>query len=134
MSCQDFLMTTWEREVESERKKKPQITRQCTFWQWDIIFFSKHTIWVRQVQRVLTLCEFHYCNFSKRSITLPYANLCLVLWATYYISAVFWLFLANANFGYWDFFSRIKSRIRQEHSVVVSCKHFPKLTKKYWCR
>ena len=33
------------------------------------------------VQRVLALCEFHYCDFSKKSINLPYANLCLMLWA-----------------------------------------------------
>ena len=36
------------------------------------------------IQRVLTLCEFHYCefhycDFSKKSINLPYANLCLML-------------------------------------------------------
>ena len=31
------------------------------------------------LQRVLALCEYHYCGFSKKSINLPYANLCLML-------------------------------------------------------
>ena len=38
------------------------------------------------VQGILALCEFHYCNFSKNSINLPYANFGLF----YFISAIFW--------------------------------------------
>ena len=62
------------------------------------------------IQRVLALCEFHYfefhyCAFSKKSITFPYANLCLLLGLFYFIFAIFlaiftqfWRILANANF------------------------------------
>jgi hypothetical protein len=68
--------------------------------------------WLLKVQRVLALCEFHYCEFhyygfSKKSINLPYANLCLMLWAILFHECDFfgyfcpiWLMriLANANF------------------------------------
>ena len=36
-----------------------------------------------RVQGVLTLCEFHYCDFSKK---LPYKN----FWLYYFITATFW--------------------------------------------
>ena len=32
VSFDDFFMTTWARENESERKKEPQIPRLCSFW------------------------------------------------------------------------------------------------------
>ena len=32
------------------------------------------------IQRVLALCEFHYCDFSKKSLNLPYGNLCFMVW------------------------------------------------------
>ena len=30
------------------------------------------------IQRFLALCEFHYCDFSKKSLNLPYANFWLM--------------------------------------------------------
>ena len=49
-------------------------------------------------------------------LNLPYANFGLF----YFISAIFWANLANANFGYYAiFFSRTKSCIRQEPSVKL---------------
>ena len=35
-----------------------------------VLFFASHFI----VQGFLALCEFHYCDFSKKSINLPYAK------------------------------------------------------------
>ena len=40
----------------------------------------------KAIQGVLALCEFHYCNFSKNSINLPYANFGLF----YFITLPFW--------------------------------------------
>ena len=94
---------------------------------------SSEVIWIHtysighlnMVQRVLALCEFHYCefhycNFSKKSINLPY--LCIVLMHIfgYFISLVrffglIWLM---------RIFSRTKSRIRQEPSVIFLLSYF----------
>ena len=35
-------------------------------------FRPKITIWSKELQGVLALCKFHYCDFSKNSINLPY--------------------------------------------------------------
>ena len=40
LSFDDFLMTTWEQENESERKKEPQILRLDLCSQWDEIFLK----------------------------------------------------------------------------------------------
>ena len=52
---------------------------------WQITYFAK----LKYVQRVLALREFHYCGFSKKSINLPYASLCLMLGLFHFISAIF---------------------------------------------
>ena len=48
--------------------------------------FRKTVPTKNQVQRVLALCEFLYCNFSKNSINFPYANFGLFC----FNSAIFW--------------------------------------------
>ena len=50
-------------------------------------------------------------RFFKKSINLPYANLCLMLLLFYFISAIFWLFLPNLAFWLMLIFSRTKNRI-----------------------
>ena len=66
------------------------------------------------LQGVLSLCEFHYLDFSKNSINLPYANFGLfhfisatflgqkylpyvIFWLFHFINAIFLANLAYAN-------------------------------------
>ena len=68
-----------------------------------------------KLQGILALCEFHYCDFSNNSI-----NIWLMRFggAIYFISLVRFWGQKYPNIWLMRIFSRTKSRIRQELSVV----------------